>query len=275
MMEVVGRRERNGRWLLLFGSALSFLLPPLVFAAAVWLVLGKGGWDPDLVPVLLTALGLGLGIGTPIARSLFRRWLGWKTEVLAPPGPTEEQVGQWRTRLRQEVVRRRAGSRRSDGRQGSDLAQMLRGGTVIPLRGEERLDAGAHDLGKPRLQVQGRTLEWSEITAAWDGARGRMVILGPAGYGKTVAALTLLKHINTTDGVTPPLAELFRLAEWYRWQAEHPDEALSTWLADQLAETYPQTRGAIAQALVDDRLVPVLDGLDEVPASHRRACKEA
>jgi len=59
-------------------------------------------------------------------------------------------------------------------------------------------------------------------TAQWDEARGRIAILGPAGYGKTVAALTLLKRINTIEAADAPLAELFQLSEWYRWQDEHP-----------------------------------------------------
>lgn len=125
----------------------------------------------------------------------------------APYVLPEEQVEQWRARLRQEVVQRRAGGRRSDGRQGSDLAQMLSGGTVMALRGKERVEAGTGDLGKPRFEVEGQTLAWSEITGEWDRAHGRMMILGPAGNGKT-------------------------------------------------------------QALVDNRLVPVFDGLDEVPASY-------
>lgn len=267
---VMRRKAPSRRWLLL-GSALPFLLALLLLTIAVWFVFRSRGWTDDkLAPILLTAAGLSLAIGTA-----FAGWLRLKKEVPAPAGPTEEGLEQWRVRLRQEVVRRRAGGRRSDVPQGSDLFQMLRGGTVIPLRGEERLDRSEYDLGRPRLQIRARTLDWSEITAQWDGARGRMAILGPAGYGKTVAALTLLKHINTTQAADAPLAELFPLAEWYRWQAEHPDESLSSWLADQLAKTYPETRGAIARAVVDGPLVPVLDGLDEVPASHRQACKEA
>jgi hypothetical protein len=99
---------------------------------------------------------------------------------------------------------------------------MLWGGTVMPLRAEEGLDESSYEGGGPRLRARARTLDWSEIIGEWDEARGRMVILGPAGYGKTVAALTLLKHINTTEGANQPLAELFPLAEWYRWHAEHP-----------------------------------------------------
>src|SRR4029077_2878822 len=44
----------------------------------------------------------------------------------------------------------------------------------------------------------------------------------------------------------------------------------------QLSSTYPQLPRAIAVALLDAELVlPVLDGLDEVPRTHRLACKEA
>jgi hypothetical protein len=51
---------------------------------------------------------------------------------------------------------------------------------------------------------------------------------------------------------------------------------LDGWLADQLTTTYPDLPLTVAQALVNGGLVlAILDGLDEVPASRRGACREA
>jgi hypothetical protein len=103
------------------------------------------------------------------------------------------------------------------------------------------------------------------------------VVLGEAGYGKTVAALTLLAHVNGSGGdARPPVAELFSLGEWYGWAADHPDRPLAEWLAAALATSYPPLDGTTAGALLDHQLVlPILDGLDEVPERHRRACIDA
>ncbi len=111
---------------------------------------------------------------------------------------------------------------------------------------------------------------------AWRRTPRRLIILGEPGYGKTVAALALVTRANATDRSGKAVAELFCLVEWFHWQARHSGGDLADWLADQITAAYPGVPAAMAQALVTERLVvPFLDGLDQVPESHRRDCVAA
>ena len=97
------------------------------------------------------------------------------------------------------------------------------------------------------------------------------------GYGKTVAALSLVKHINTHTKPGDSVAELFSLAEWQRWRGQRPDASFGDWLTEQLTIAHPSVPAQVARELVDARLiVPVLDGLDEIATvKHRRASMNA
>lgn len=239
---------------------------------AAWLLLhGREGWSNGEV---LQATGLVAGICGGIATSL-QAMLGQRRaerdEATQPRGPTtlnREQREAWREVLRDAVLDRRVGG------EGSQLDQMIRKGSAIDL-GARAVEARKGDRARPRLLIAGQTVPWSSIADAWDRTSGRLVVLGDPGYGKTVAALTLLKHINTRSGPGDAVAELFPLVEWYRWIGTHPHGRLRDWLADELALTYTELSAATARALIDaDLVLPLLDGLDEVPAAERGRCKD-
>jgi NACHT domain len=238
------------------GSLLAAAVPGLSFS----------GVTIDEAPVEarvgLALVGLGL-----VAASLF---VGVERPALPLPVVSEEMIEKWRNSLRHTVLEKRFRG------EESELHQMIRPGTVIDdLGAKERVDFRIEAQDRSRLQVRGRTVPWSELASEWDRAPGRMVILGQPGYGKTVAALMLVGHINTAGNPLERVAELFKLVEWHRWRAQHARERFADWLAYQLTETYEMPPD-IARAIVDfDLLLPVLDGLDEVPAGERRDCKQA
>lgn len=131
-------------------------------------------------------------------------------------------------------------------------------------------------MGQPRLRIAGRVLPLSQLVEEWDKEPGRLVIIGDPGYGKTVAALTLVAHINQTERTSGVVAELFTLADWSRWARDHPDGELEGWLADELAATYGGLGVKVARALVESgRILPLLDGLDEVPEHLRQRCRDS
>jgi NACHT domain-containing protein len=97
---------------------------------------------------------------------------------------------------------------------------------------------------------------------------GRLVVLGRVGAGKTILTsrfvLTLLS--DRASGADTPVPVIFGLGSW-----DPTMSALNAWLAEQLTTVYPiladrDTAGTTvaAQLLATGRIMPVLDGFDEI-----------
>ncbi|QIY99067.1 NACHT domain-containing protein [Streptomyces sp. S1D4-11] len=104
--------------------------------------------------------------------------------------------------------------------------------------------------------------------------RRRLVVLGSAGSGKTVLSvlltLELLARRLTRGEDDVPIPLVLSLESW-----DTRRQSLTEWLVDRLRQDHPGLPPVDgvhpARRLVDDRRVlPVLDGLDELPP-HRRA----
>ncbi|MFJ8828286.1 NACHT domain-containing protein [Streptomyces sp. NPDC102467] len=102
----------------------------------------------------------------------------------------------------------------------------------------------------------------------------RLVVLGGPGAGKSVLMMQLLQDLLSRRASGQPVPVLLSLASWNPEQ-----QRLRQWLAAELRRTYPglaapapvpATAGTVpdlATLLVDtDRVLPLLDGLDELPA---------
>lgn len=103
----------------------------------------------------------------------------------------------------------------------------------------------------------------------------RLVVLGGAGAGKSVLVLRLAHALlrERARGSQDPVPAVVSLASW------DPGHGLLGWLAERLAEEYPEAFASTAGApaadvafhlLLTRRVLPVLDGFDELPG-HRRA----
>ncbi|MEU6770577.1 NACHT domain-containing protein [Streptomyces sp. NPDC046759] len=106
------------------------------------------------------------------------------------------------------------------------------------------------------------------------GPRRRLVVLGTAGSGKTVLSvlltLELLARRLTQDEPDVPIPLVLSLESW-----DTRRQSLTEWLVDRLHQDHPglpPVDGAhpARRLVLDRRVLPVLDGLDELPA-HRRA----
>ncbi|MFF4574768.1 NACHT domain-containing protein [Streptomyces sp. NPDC001410] len=103
--------------------------------------------------------------------------------------------------------------------------------------------------------------------------RQRIVVLGPGGSGKTTFAVLLLLALLRTRDSEDPLPVLCPLSCF-----DPSRESARDWLQRRVTEDYPvlsdvQRYGtsAIVELLTEHRLVPVLDGLDEVPVARQAA----
>ncbi|WP_370948542.1 NACHT domain-containing NTPase [Amycolatopsis sp. cg5] len=102
--------------------------------------------------------------------------------------------------------------------------------------------------------------------------RPRLVILGAAGTGKTTLAVQLVRHLLATRKPEQPVPVLVSVAGWDT--VAHP--RLHQWISTRLAQDYPALRapelgsGMADELTVRAQVLPVLDGLDELP-EHTRA----
>ena len=102
-----------------------------------------------------------------------------------------------------------------------------------------------------------------------------MVILGAAGAGKSVLAIKLVRDILADWTPSDRVPILLPAATWTR------DVTMTEWIAEQLVRSQPsldmQIRTdagetvALPRALADSGVIPVIDGLDELPHDRRAA----
>jgi hypothetical protein len=95
----------------------------------------------------------------------------------------------------------------------------------------------------------------------------RLVVLGEPGSGKSTLLLNLTIELLTLRSADDAVPVLLNLAAW------DPREELESWLVRQLVEEYPivALKDGCQRFVDDGKIIPVLDGLDEVPADLRTA----
>ncbi|HEX5758347.1 MAG TPA: CHAT domain-containing protein [Thermoanaerobaculia bacterium] len=144
-----------------------------------------------------------------------------------------------------------------------DLAMEVVGGATASPFGEvaEASAAGAAAVpaGRP-------------IPEVFEELGGSLLVLGEPGSGKTITLLELARDLLVRAEKDPacPVPVLFDLASW-----SVSGQAFADWLVDRLAVRYLIPK-KVGRAWIDEgRLLPLLDGLDEVPEPARKGCVEA
>lgn len=115
--------------------------------------------------------------------------------------------------------------------------------------------------------------EVAELGATFRGIPARrLVVVGAPGSGKTASALLLTLDLLASRRPEEPVPVLLSVSSW------NPREHLESWLARRLAEEYPTLTDhrrygetALPRLIRAGRVLPVLDGLDEMPPSCRPA----
>lgn len=239
------------------------------FGGVAWVVGGVAlGLDGQgLVLAVSVATAAAAVLAGVFGQPLFSAGLTGLLEAREPPGPGPEQLDRWCTLLRAAVIQRRVLGARSQ------REQMLRQGVLLDLAVSEDLDLRRGRSGRARLRFGDKREPWSHLAERWPVDEGRLVVLGEPGYGKTSSALALIDRINRGQD---RVGELFPLGDWHTWAASHANPTIEAWLCDRLVDEYPDLDPRTAWAMVtQDRLLPVFDGLDEVPKNARKACRDA
>jgi CHAT domain len=109
-------------------------------------------------------------------------------------------------------------------------------------------------------------------TEVFDELGGSLLVLGEPGSGKTITLLELARDLLDRAEKDPacPVPVLFDLASW-----SASGQAFADWLVDRLAVRYLIPKKVGRAWLDEGRLLPLLDGLDEVAPEARSACVEA
>ncbi|MDQ8701040.1 NACHT domain-containing protein [Streptomyces sp. LHD-70] len=133
------------------------------------------------------------------------------------------------------------------------------GGRVLRLSLDGRLD-GSFDDAAARLAAGYR-----EIPS------GRLVVLGEPGAGKTVLAAMLTLGLLARREQRQPVPVLLPVSTW-----DPVSESFNDWTVRTLATAYYGGQPELPRRLLDERmLLPVLDGLDEMPEPSRRSAVRA
>ena len=112
----------------------------------------------------------------------------------------------------------------------------------------------------------------ASISKVFDRTNGKLVILGATGAGKTTTLLELALVLvsRAQKDASLPIPVLFELGSW---KAE--SGAIADWLIAQLQFKYGISPAVGKKWLAEQKLLPLLDGLDEVETHRQDICIQA
>ncbi len=128
------------------------------------------------------------------------------------------------------------------------------------------------DWDRAQIAYDDIVLEQKEASTSleriFDEHRGRLLVIGEPGAGKTSLLLQLADALlQRRENRVPVILNLATWNETYK-NFEH-------WLLETLPRAGSVSKAYAKTLVLEDRLLPLFDGLDEVKAEHRQACLDA
>lgn len=159
----------------------------------------------------------------------------------------------------------------------SEPALLLRKGLAARVLdyAQKQFESGLYGIASYEFQLTKRPLDLIAqdtkldvlIDAYYRTIEGPLVVLGEPGTGKTTLLYELATSLSPVAGSEDPIAVPFHLARW------RPTEStLEEWLAIELRRDYGVRIELGKSWLRREVVIPLLDGLDEVPVGVRRNC---
>lgn len=147
---------------------------------------------------------------------------------------------------------------------------------LIDLGKETQAEAVAHAweqvLELPDQSRQTLPLD-KKISQIFDEMNRALLILGDPGSGKTITLLQLahdlIAQAEQDKTFSQPIPVIFNLSSWVK------EQSITDWLMVELASKYQIPKRISRPWLENHRLLPLLDGLDEVEHKDQPACVEA
>jgi DNA polymerase III delta prime subunit len=156
----------------------------------------------------------------------------------------------------------------------SRLKQSLHNATLMNLEMESQSDQIAYPWHS-EIKIGDQLIElipesWN-IQNVFDEAQGKLLILGSPGAGKTTTLLDLAKAliVQAEEDANMPIPVLFNLSNW-----QSDQKSIHDWLISELKSRpfCSMSEKNSRQLLQEKRLLPLLDGLDEMRPGYQEAC---
>ncbi|MFL6114649.1 MAG: NACHT domain-containing protein [Catenulispora sp.] len=112
----------------------------------------------------------------------------------------------------------------------------------------------------------------TRISHIFEEQAGALLILGAPGTGKTTFLLELTQDLldRADQDDSQPIPVVFPLSSWAARR-----QPLAEWLVTELNQRSYVPKKVARRWVKTEQILPLLDGLDEVAAEHRKACVDA
>jgi serine/threonine protein kinase len=152
------------------------------------------------------------------------------------------------------------------------MSQSLQGTAWMELGMASKPDAvqnAVHLLLRMERSTEELLPAGTSITQAYDEAGQELLILGEPGAGKSTLLLNLAEQllVRAETNETHSLPVILPLSSW---AVKRPK--LEDWIAEQMSEIYDVPRKLSIEWVQAGRILPLLDGLDEMEETARSAC---